>query len=418
MNVMVLTPYLPHARVGHGGGTAVRDLVRALARSHTVLVVSLLRPGEAGLEAEVEALGARVTTIPFVDDGARGLDRLPLLTARSGAWLRSRRSGYPLYVEKYRTRAIASRVIAAAEDFTPDAIQAEYLQTALLVRDLRAWRDARGGPGPKLVLNSHELGSLPRERRAAAAADPGQRRRELADAARWRRLQVDATGWADTTLCVTPQDHELYAAMGGRNLRTVPLGMDTATLDAVWAPAAAGPETHLFVASYAHRPNRLAAELLVTRIWPLVRAARPQAHLLLAGRGSREFLADLPAGAVGPGVIALGFVDDLAPLYEQATTVPAPIPEGGGIKIKILEALARGVPVVTTPVGAEGITVAADGAAVIAPPDERFAAALVAVAGDGPRLAELSRRGRALVEEKFSWTAIAATLTRIYAPDP
>ena len=417
MKVMVLTPYLPHARVGHGGGTAVRDLVRALARSHRVQVVSLLRPGEAGLEAEVEALGAGVVTIPFLDRGARGPDRLTLLASRGAAWWRSRRSGYPLYVQKYHTPALAGLVIAAAEAFAPDAIQAEYLQTALLLRDLRAWRDARGGRRPKLVLNSHELGSLPRERRAAAADDAGQRRRELAEAERWRRLQIDATGWADTTLCVTAQDHELYSAMGGRQLRTVPLGMDTATLEAVWAPPVDGPETHLFVASYAHRPNRLAAELLVTRIWPLVRAARPQAHLLLAGRGSREFLAGLAPAAVAPGVTALGFVDDLAPLYRQATTVPAPLPEGGGIKIKVLEAMARGVPVVTTPVGAEGITVAADGAAVIAPADERFAAALVAVAGDTDRLAELSRRGRALVEEKFSWTAIAATLTGIYAPE-
>ena len=183
MNVMVLTPYLPHARVGHGGGTAVRDLVRALARSHHVLVVSLLRPGEAGLETEVEALGAGVVTIPFLDRDARGADRLALLASRGAAWWRSRRSGYPLYVQKYHTPALAGRVLAAAEAFAPDAIQVEYLQTALLLRDLRAWRDARGGRRPQLVLNSHELGSLPRERRAAAAEDAGQRRRELAEAA-------------------------------------------------------------------------------------------------------------------------------------------------------------------------------------------------------------------------------------------
>ena len=93
----------------------------------------------------------------------------------------------------------------------------------------------------------------------------------------------------------------------------------------------------------------------------------------------------------------------------------APLPEGGGIKIKILEALARGVPVVTTPVGAEGIAAAADGALVIAPPDERFAAAAAATADDAARRRELSRRGRELVERKFSWAAIAATLTGIYA---
>ncbi|MFN2371782.1 MAG: glycosyltransferase family 4 protein [Candidatus Krumholzibacteriia bacterium] len=414
MKVMVLTPYLPHARVGHGGGTAVRGLVRTLSRRHRVLVVSLLRPGEADAVADVAALGAEVVTVPFADAGARGAARLALYAGRAAAWLRSRRSGYPLYVEKYRTAAVARQVVAATERFAPDAVQVEYLQSALLLRDLRAWRDGRGAAGPRLVLNSHELGSLPRERRAAAAADAGERRRELAEAARWRRLQVDATGWADTTLCVTPEDHDLYAAMGGRNLRTVPLGIDTEAVQAVWAPAADEPETHLFVASFSHRPNRLAAELLVTRIWPLVRTARPRARLLLAGRGSQEFLAGLPAAAVGPGVTALGFVEDLVALYRSAAVVVAPLPEGGGIKIKILEALAHGVPVVTTPVGAEGITAAADGAAVIAPPDERFAAALVAALEDPAALRELSRRGRRLVEEKFSWSAIADTLEGIY----
>ncbi len=114
---------------------------------------------------------------------------------------------------------------------------------------------------------------------------------------------------------------------------------------------------------------------------------------------------------------ALGFVDDLADFYRRATTVAAPLTEGGGIKIKILEAMARGVPVVTTAVGAEGIVTAADGAAVIAPADERFAAVLAATAGDPARLRELSRRGRRLVEERFSWASIAATLEGIYAPE-
>ena len=63
MRIMVLTPYLPHRRVGHGGGTAVRDLVTWLARRHEVRLVSLVRPGELGLVPEVEALGAPVVAL-------------------------------------------------------------------------------------------------------------------------------------------------------------------------------------------------------------------------------------------------------------------------------------------------------------------------------------------------------------------
>jgi glycosyltransferase involved in cell wall biosynthesis len=417
MNVMVLPPPRPPAPGGHGGGTAVRDLVRTLARTHRVLLLSLLRPGEEAHLDDVRALGAEVGTIPFLDGTAAGADRASLLVDRGRAWIRSRRSGYPLYVEKYHTAAISRAVLAAAEDFAPDAIQVEYLQLALLARDLRRRRDGRQVRTPRIILNSHELGSVPRERRAAAAGSAAERRRETAEAARWRRLQVDASHWVDTTLCVTPEDHELYAGMGGVRLRTVPLGMDIETVAPVWAPAADEPEIHLFVASYGHRPNVLAAELLVTRIWPLVRAARPGARLLLAGRGSQEFLAGLAPASVPAGVTALGFVDDLTDLYRQATVAVAPLTEGGGIKIKILEALARGLPVVTTPVGAEGIADEASGALVIAPADERFAASAAAVAGDRERLAALSVRGRALVEQRFSWTAIAATLAGIYSEE-
>ena len=84
--------------------------------------------------------------------------------------------------------------------------------------------------------------------------------------------------------------------------------------------------------------------------------ARPDAELILAGRGSRRFL----AAYRGPGTVhldrvtATGFVADLGPLFRECRLFVAPLAEGGGIKIKILEAMARGIPVITTPVGAEG----------------------------------------------------------------
>jgi glycosyltransferase involved in cell wall biosynthesis len=416
MKVMVVTPYLPHRDVGHGGGTAVRDLVRGLARRHEVLVASLLRPGEAARVQEVVALGVRVETIPFADATARGAARLPLLADRGRAWLRARRSGYPLYVEKYWSPGRARRLADLVRDFAPDAIQVEYLQLAMLARGLGT-ASADAPAGPRLVLNSHELGSLPRERRAAGATAPGERQRALAEAARWRRLQVDATRWFDRTLCVTDEDHTLYAAMGGEGLVTVPLGVDTEAVTPVWAPGPADPEEHLFVGSFGHRPNRLAARLLVETIWPLVRARRPGARLTLAGRGSRRFLAELPAAMSRDGVTATGFVADLTPLFRRARLFVAPLPEGGGIKIKILEAMARGIPVVTTPVGAEGIAAPEQDALVLAAADAGFADAVCAAADDTADSRARATRARALIEASFSWTAIVDRLTEIYRGD-
>ncbi|RKZ17686.1 hypothetical protein DRQ50_04745 [bacterium] len=413
MKVMVVTPYLPHRRVGHGGGTAVRDLVTWLARKHEVLVASPLRPGEDALVEQVAELGVQVVTLPFRDAGTRGPAKIGLWADRLAAWSRARNTGYPLYVEKYWSAGLSQRLQDIAVSFAPDAIQVEYLQLALLVRDLVS---RRGGQDfPRVILNSHELGSVPRQRRAAAATDTGERRTALAEAGSWCRLQVDASKWADRTLCVTDEDRDLYARMGGCKLVTVPLGVDTTRIIPVWDPPPDGPEEYLFVGSFGHRPNRLAARLLVETVWPLVRNRRPGAQLVLAGRGSREFLAGLPADLPQDGVRADGFVDDLTPLFRRSRLFLAPLAEGGGIKIKILEAMARGIPVLTTEVGAEGIFAPADEAAIIASPDGReFAAAVCEAAADPEACRQRAARGRAHIESSYSWESIVSRLADIY----
>ena len=413
MKVLVLTPYLPHRRVGHGGGASVRDLLAWLGRRHQVTAACLVRPGECGLLDEVRALGVAVEALPFADRGAVGRDRLRLIRGRAAAVGRAARSGYPLYVEKYWSPELASRLRGLVDAIGPDVVQIEYLQMSLHCRDLH---NRRTGPAPRLILNTHELGSLPRERRAGLATDPVSRTLARAEARRWRRLQVAATGWADRTLCVTTQDRDLLAAMGGTGLSTVPLGMDLEAIRAGWRPAP-GSCRFLFVGSFGHAPNRSGARLLLEEIWPRVRAARPEACLDLVGRGSDDFVADLgdPGAWLRRGVTAHGYVDDLGPLFRGCRAFAAPLSEGGGIKIKVLEAMARGVPVVTTPVGAEGIAGADSTAILVVPPDPGFADALLRVAGDDELARNLAEGGRRLMEERFGWEAITEQLTRIYA---
>lgn len=412
MKILVVTPYLPHRRVGHGGGIAVRDLLTWLARRHDVTAACLVRPGELDLVGEVEALGVAVEVLPFADRRAAGRARAGLVWRRAGAAARATRSGYPVYVEKYWSTRLSDRLAAIVERVRPDAVQVEYLQMALYCRDLRS---RRRGPAPRLVLNTHELGSVPRERRAKLAADPLARVLARGEAARWRRLQVAACGWADRTLCVTPEDRDLLATMGGVRLATVPLGMDLDAIKPDWAPEP-GPHTFLFVGSYAHAPNRSGARFLVDVAWPQVRRSLPEARLELVGRGWEPFIAERggDAACAARGVAAPGFVDDLAPVFRRCSAFAAPLTEGGGIKIKVLEALARGVPVVTTPIGAEGIAPAGGDALLLAPADDGFAAAMIRLAGDAQLARKLADGGRSLMEQHFSWAAITDRLTRIY----
>ncbi len=418
MRIMVVSPYLPHAAVGHGGGQAIRGLLRALLRRHDCLLVSLLRPGEQDRAGEVRRLGCELVTVPYLDRRAAGSDRLRLGARRLRAVTRACRDGYPYYAAKYAERSLAAATIAAATAYEPDVIQIEYLQLAYLLRDLRRWRDGRldarperpAAARPRLILDSHELGSLPRRRRARHA---GRLRRSawLREAAAWDRLARDASFWADVTLCVTDQDRSLLAAAGGRGLVTMPLGVELPGI--AWSPAADAPARILFLGSFQHPPNRAAAAALCERIWPRICDGLPDWELVLAGPGSDVFLAERTRRAA-PRIRALGFVDDLAGLFAGCRLFAAPLFEGGGIKIKILEAMARGLPVVTTPVGVEGIATADDDLAWIAADQDEFAACLLGAARAPAIAVAKAQRARAHIEQRFSWDAIVNRLEAVY----
>ena len=423
MKILILTPYLPYATIGHGGGAAVRDLIAYLARQHELLVVSLVRPGEEIHIAEVEELGVRVTALRYADRGVGGRGKVGVAAQRARAWWRARRSGFPFYVEKYWSPDLSRAVCAAVDSFRPAAVQVEYLQMSLLLRDIYHRRAGK----TRLVLNTHELGSLPRERRAALTGRSFQRRRLLAEAGAWRRLQVAATGWADTTLCVTDQDRDLLVAQGGSGVVTMPLGVDTEIIAA--RNDRATSRQCLFVGSFAHRPNRVAARLLVDTVWPRVTKLLPEARLVLAGRGSRRFLASREGrngqadrtrderARTDSAVEARGFVPELGPLFAQSRLFVAPLGEGGGIKIKILEAMARGIPVITTPIGAEGIVNESDAAVWISKADASFADAVVTAWRQPEEATERALRARRLVEKSYSWTTITERLVELYAKD-
>jgi glycosyltransferase involved in cell wall biosynthesis len=108
----------------------------------------------------------------------------------------------------------------------------------------------------------------------------------------------------------------------------------------------------LFIGTYGYSPNVVAAEYLIQRVWPLLTRLCPNARLLIAGSRPEN----IPSCANPPaGVEFLGFVPDLSALYRRTRLLCCPIQSGGGTRVKILEAASHGIPVVSTPIGAEGL---------------------------------------------------------------
>ena len=166
----------------------------------------------------------------------------------------------------------------------------------------------------------------------------------------------------------------------------------------------------LFVGNYLHPPNVEGALWLAREVWPLVRRLSPGARLTLAGRAPPPEIAALTAADVR----VPGMVDDLRPLYARASMVTAPIFWGSGVRIKILEALACGLPLVTTALAAEGIDLRQGESALFAEQPGEFAAAIARLLDDAALRVRLSAAGRALVERDYDAEQIGARLVALY----
>jgi succinoglycan biosynthesis protein ExoO len=154
-------------------------------------------------------------------------------------------------------------------------------------------------------------------------------------------------------------------------------------------------DTLLFVGSNTS-PNVVGLERFLLEAWPAIRAARPRAHLNVAGSVSRAF------GVAPEGVDMLGVVGDLAPLYAEAGVVISPLHTGSGLKIKLIEALAVGKAVVGTTVTAQGVEDVVTDAMVIADEPARFAEACIALLADRSKRAVLAEKALACSNAHFS----------------
>ncbi len=296
-------------------------------------------------------------------------------------------------------RRAAARVAAG---WNPDVTVVD----SSLVGPLATW------PGP-LVLHLHNVESLVLRSARRTAAGPCARLSATVEETLVRRLERRLIRHSTLVIAASDDDGaEVRRLVPDAPVAVVPNAVDTERVPLLPPrPPASTRPTVLFVGSFGYPPNCDAASELVDHWMPAIRGRHPGARPVLAGGG-------LPAAAaarlVAAGARVLGRVPDLLSIYRDADVVAVPIRSGGGTRIKILEALAAGRPVVTTRKGAEGLPVT-DGVHVLMAESPGEAAAAVARLLHDDGLAErLRREGRILVTSRFSRAAAVAAFAAAF----
>jgi glycosyltransferase involved in cell wall biosynthesis len=346
---------------------------------------------------------------PFAAPGVQFIERPPpratrpqylrtILTAGTAYWP-ERQAGL---IEEI-SRRVASGELAPEYDII-------WAHTTLMAGAARACFRARAS-----ILDVDHLGGV--DARRAAATRNGSRLRRMAhqlDAraiSREERRRIGA--YSDIVVC-SERERRLMGPVAAR-VQVVP--------NTVPGPdnpydVAADP-TLLFVGSLDYEVNIDALQFLVRDILPRIRGQRRDARLVVAGRSPT---AEVRALARDPAIELVADAPSLEPLYRGARAVVAPLRQGGGTRIKVLEAMARGKPLILTPIAAEGLDVTDGREAFIERDSAKFAARCVQLLNDGAVATDMGLRGRRMWQKLHRPEAaigrIAEVLASAGAPGP
>ncbi len=266
-------------------------------------------------------------------------------------------------------------------------------------------------PTARKVLIAHNVDSLIWKRYHETATCPLRRWYIRRQWSKLERCERRAFHEATRVVAVSHEDAALARDWFGRpDVDVVENGIDRAYFEAVRPNR--DPNRILYLGALDWRPNLDALNVLLERIFPEVRQRHPEARLWIVGRNPPAGLAQRVAAVEGAELHS--DVADVRPYLAQSGVMAVPLRIGGGSRLKILEALASGLPVVSTRVGAEGLTLTPGEDLVLTEGVEGMADALVrCLRQPGPALA-MAEHGRRVVLDRYDWDALALKLEEVW----
>jgi polysaccharide biosynthesis protein PslH len=374
------------------------QMIHALGGRHRLALVSLRGEQERPISPEVVERCEQTEELWRPEPGgsrlSRGLQRIR--EVRAGLM------GVPAWALLLRSERIALRLAKVAEGFHPEVVQLENEVMAPYLPALASSRAAR-----VLVVHEPAAGAALERWRSARGYRRGLRRLDLRA---WRELEREALQRVEATVVFTERDRRMLAPLGpAASIFTVPLGTDipACPLD----PVGAEPPNVVFVGNFTHPPNVEAATILLTKIMPLVRRVVPRLQAFVVGPRPPAALKRL----ADDSTFVTEAVDAVSPYLERASVVVAPLWSGGGMRVKVLEALAAGKALVATPVALAGLELVPGEHVVVATTTSEFANAIVELVEDRERRARIAADARRWALANLSWETAIAGYDRVWA---
>jgi polysaccharide biosynthesis protein PslH len=397
LHIAIVDEELPYPPTS-GKRIRTLNLIRRLARRHrlTYLCHRNADPEEARQAAEY-----------FADHGIESIVVKRAVPPRSGVGFYARLaanlfSPLPYSVASHDSPELRDAIADYATAHAVDLWHCEWTPYADALRDLR---------GARRLIMAHNVESLIWQRYGETETNPIKRWYIREQWRKFKYFERRATGEADQTVAVSDADATLLRnKFGARNVAVVENGVDTVFFQPIGAVREAN--RILFLASLDWRPNLDAVAQLLDLIFPAVCAAEPAARLEIVGRNPPSWLRHRAAET--PGVELHADVADVRPHLARCGVMAVPLRIGGGSRLKILEALACELPVVSTAIGAEGLHLEPGRHLTVVSGVDEMAEGLVHAIHQPEEVGQMAVRGRERVLERYDWDALADQLERIW----
>lgn len=373
--------------VDKGGRIRSYQMLRCLLKDHEIVYVCL-DDGLSSAEAHEKAREycSELVTVPFRPAKKSS-------AAYALALLRNLISKQPYAVSRYRSDLQRRRVTELARH--ADLLVCDFLAPSLNIS---------GEIGIKKVLFEHNVEAMIWQRRAAMARGTLRRAYLREQWRRMQRLEGQECRRFDSVIAVSDADAEVIRTQYGAGVVTsVPTGVDVDYFAPRMPSAQTTPEL-LFVGSMDWQPNEDGIRWFAENVFHMVRARIPDVSLSIVGRSPSKAL--LALAERYSNIRITGAVPDVRPYLQRAAVGIVPLRIGGGTRLKIYEAMATGVPVVSTAIGAEGLPLLSGQHLLIADDPEPMAAAITNLLLDRPSAQRLAATAQRFVQDHCSWQAV------------
>ena len=403
--ILYLTQVLPYP-LDSGAKTRQYHMLRHLAKTHEVTLVSFTRPDDPPeAVAHLRSTCHAVVTVPI----RRSLWRNLMAGAKGVV------TGLPITIARDEMAEMKAALHDLVDRTVYDVVHADQLSMAgwgqLAARLSRPHR-------PRTLLDEHNAIYLLTRRMASTEKRPVRRLLMDREALAFERYEAAMVKAYDALLTVIMEDRERLLALFLPHERqalapkftVIPICVDVDQASIV-APQDGHPPTVLHLGTMFWPPNANGVVWFAQQVLPLIHAQRPDARFVVIGKNPPEEVTALTADS---RVEVTGYVADLEPYLAQTDAFVVPLHAGSGMRVKILDAWMWGLPVVSTPIGAEGIEVREDENILLAEDAPAFAAATLRLLTDRDLNDRLRANGRDWVEAHYSWQSVYAQVDAVY----